>query len=197
MFHTINPDILTRMKYLEDIDARDRQDNTPLLQRLRQIPPETGRFLALLAAGSPEGDMIEIGTSAGYSTLWLSLAAEQAGRSITTFEVLPEKVKLARETFMVTGAANRIKLVEGDARDHLKEFNSIAFCFLDAEKDVYADCYEMVVPNLVPGGLLVADNAINHQAVLQPVLDRALTDTRVDALIVPIGKGELVCRKIG
>lgn len=197
MFHTINPDILTRMKYLEDIDARDRQDNTPLLQRLRQIPPETGRFLALLAAGSPEGDMIEIGTSAGYSTLWLSLAAEQAGRSITTFEVLPEKVKLARETFMVTGAANRIKLVEGDARDHLKEFKNIAFCFLDAEKDVYADCYEMVVPNLVPGGLLVADNAINHQVVLQPVLDRALIDSRVDALIVPIGKGELVCRKIG
>ncbi|NLF51841.1 MAG: O-methyltransferase [Leptolinea sp.] len=197
MFHTINPDILTRMKYLEDINARDRQDNTPLLQRLRQIPPETGRFLALLAAGSPEGDMIEIGTSAGYSTLWLSLAAEHTGRSITTFEVLPEKVKLARETFKVTRAANRIKLVEGDARDHLRNFKKIAFCFLDAEKDVYADCYEMVVPNLVPGGLLVADNAINHQAVLQPVLDRALTDTRVDALIVPIGKGELVCRKIG
>lgn len=197
MFHTINPDILTRMKYLEDINARDRQDNTPLLQRLRQIPPETGRFLALLAAGSPEGDMIEIGTSAGYSTLWLSLAAEHTGCSITTFEVLPEKVKLARETFKVTRAANRIKLVEGDARDHLRNFKKIAFCFLDAEKDVYADCYEMVVPNLVPGGLLVADNAINHQAVLQPVLDRALTDTRVDALIVPIGKGELVCRKIG
>lgn len=185
------------MQYLEDLDARDRNNNTPLLQRLRQIPPETGKFLAILAAGSPEGGIIEIGTSAGYSTLWLSLAAEQAGRSITTFEVLPEKVKLARETFMVTGAANRIKLVEGDARDHLKEFKNIAFCFLDAEKDVYADCYEMVVPNLVPGGLLVADNAINHQVVLQPVLDRALIDSRVDALIVPIGKGELVCRKIG
>ncbi len=197
MFHTIKPDILARMQYLEDLDARDRNNNTPLLQRLRQIPPETGKFLAILAAGSPEGGIIEIGTSAGYSTLWLSLAAEQAGRSITTFEVLPEKVKLARETFMVTGAANRIKLVEGDARDHLKEFKNIAFCFLDAEKDVYADCYEMVVPNLVPGGLLVADNAINHQVVLQPVLDRALIDSRVDALIVPIGKGELVCRKIG
>jgi len=48
---------------------------------------------------------------------------------------------------------------------------------------------------MVPGGLLVADNAINHAATLQPMLDRALSDIRVDAMVVPVGKGELVCRK--
>ena len=60
---------------------------------------------------------------------------------------------------------------------------------------MYADCYEAVVPNLVPGGLLVADNAINHAPTLQPMIDRALADERVDALVVPIGNGELVCRR--
>ena len=73
--------------------------------------------------------------------------------------------------------------------------DNISFCFLDAEKELYADCYELVVPNLVPGGILVADNAISHAETLQPMLDRALSDERVDALIVPIGMGELVCRK--
>ena len=58
-----------------------------------------------------------------------------------------------------------------------------------------AECYEAVVPNMVPGGILVADNAINHREVLRAMLDRALSDDRVDSLIVPIGKGELVCRK--
>ena len=53
----------------------------------------------------------------------------------------------------------------------------------------------LVIPRLVPGGLLIADNAINHAATLQPMLNRALADNRVDALVVPIGKGELVCRK--
>jgi predicted O-methyltransferase YrrM len=72
----------------------------------------------------------------------------------------------------------------------------VAFCFLDAEKEVYESCYEAVVPRLVPGGLLVADNAINHAATLQPLIDRALGDRRVDALVVPIAKGELVCRKL-
>jgi caffeoyl-CoA O-methyltransferase len=55
--------------------------------------------------------------------------------------------------------------------------------------------YEAVVPRMVPGGILIADNAINHQATLRPMLDRALQDNRVDALFVPIGKGELLCRR--
>jgi predicted O-methyltransferase YrrM len=196
MFHSIRPSILERMRFLEQIDARDRLDGTPRLQRLRQIPPETGRFLALLAAGAPQGDYLEIGTSAGYSTLWIAIACEMLGRSLTTFEVLPEKAQLARATFRAAGLAGLVKLVQGDARQFLPQYPNIAFCFLDAEKEVYADCYEAVVPNLVPGGWLVADNAINHRAILQPLLVRALADPRVDALIVPIGNGELLCRKI-
>ncbi len=195
MFHDIPQPILDRMRHLEEIDAQDRQDGTPRLQRLRQIPPETGRFLALLAAGAPEGSCIEIGTSAGYSTLWLALACREAGRTITTFEVLEKKIALARETFRLTKVEDVVTLVAGDTREHLADYGDIAFCFLDAEKEVYADCYELVVPRLVEGGLLVADNAINHQETLQPLLDRALSDERVDALIVPIGKGELVCRR--
>ncbi len=196
MFHNIPSPVLSRMKFLEEVDAKDRTDGTPRMQRLRQIPPEAGKFLALLAAGAPEGHIIEIGASAGYSTLWLALAAEETGRRVTTFEVLPEKVELARETFRLAGVDGTVELIAGDARKHIEKFDEIAFCFLDAEKEVYGEIYEMVVPRLVRGGLLVADNAINHREALQPMLDRALNDERVDALIVPIGKGELVCRKI-
>lgn len=196
MFHTIRPPVMARMRDLEERDRTDRADGTPRLQRLRQIPPETGQFLALLAAAAPEGAYIEIGTSAGYSTLWIALACELLDRRITTFEVLPEKVALARQTFQLAGMGSTIDLVEGDARQHLPAFDQISFCFLDAEKEVYAEVYELVIPRLVKGGLLVADNAINHQSALQPVLNRALSDERVDALVVPIGKGELVCRKI-
>jgi caffeoyl-CoA O-methyltransferase len=196
MFHSIRPSILKRMKFLEEMDAKDRQDGTSKLQRLRQIPPETGKFLALIAANSPQGEMIEIGTSAGYSTLWISLACEKLGRKITTFEILKEKVRIARETFTFAGVEELVNLVEGDALEYLPQYKNIAFCFLDAEKDVYSTCYDFIIPNLVKGGILVADNAINHQASLKPMLDRALSDDRVDAMIVPIGNGELVCRKI-
>jgi predicted O-methyltransferase YrrM len=196
MFHAVRPEISRRMSALEEMDRRDRGDGTPRLQRLRQIPAETGKFLALLAASSPEGAWLEIGTSAGYSTMWLALACEQLERRLTTFEILPAKIALARETLRSTGIGARVDLVEGDAREHLGKFPRVAFCFLDAEKDVYSGCYEMVVPNLVRGGILAADNAISHADTLRPMLDRARTDERVDAMIVPVGNGLLLARKV-
>ncbi len=195
MFNNIPEPIRARMAFLEERDARDRQDGTPHLQRLRQIPPDTGRFLALLAASTPPGPWIEIGASAGYSSLWLALAARETGHKLVTFEVLPDKVALATETYRRAGVEDVVTLVSGDARDYLPSYHGVAFCFLDAEKDVYQACYDLVVPELVAGGLLVADNALSHRADLQPLIDQALADPRVDALLVPIGKGELVCRK--
>ena len=195
MFNDIPESIVTRMQYLEEIDARDRGDGTTHLARLRQIPPEAGRFIALLAAAAPAGRYIEIGTSAGYSTLWIALACRQLGRRVTTFEIMDEKAALARETFALTGVDDVVEFVHGDAREHIADFDDIAFCFLDAAKEVYGECYEAVVPRMTKGGLLVADNAISHETTLRPMLDRALADDRVDAMIVPIARGELVCRK--
>jgi len=195
MFEAISPAMLSRMRELEAIDLRDRNDGTPQIERLRQVPPEVGRFIALLAAASPAGPIVEIGTSAGYSTLWLALAARATGRRVVTFEIDPAKVALARVTFAAAAVADVVELIHGDSLVHLAAYASIGFCFLDAEKESYQPCYELVVPRLVPGGILVADNAISHQAALGPMLDHALSDPRVDALIVPIGTGDLVCRK--
>ena len=195
MFHDIPKAIEERMRYLVSMDEKDRLDGTPDVRRLRQIPPETGKFIAMIAATTPEGAYLEIGTSAGYSTLWLALACREVGRKLVTFEVFEEKACLAKETFKAAGIEEIVKLITGDAREYLHNYKDISFCFLDADKEVYHDCYEKIVPNLVKGGLLVADNAISHKEVLNPVLERALTDERVDALVVPIGSGVLVCRK--
>lgn len=196
MFHNLPDDVTKRMKFLEDIDSRDRGDGTPRLERLRQIPRETGKFLSILAASAPKGEFIEIGTSAGYSTLWIALACKSLGNKITTFEILREKAILAEKTFKETNLEDYIELIFGDAREYINNYKNIAFCFLDAEKEVYSECYDLIIPNMVKGGILVADNAINHYETLKPMLDRALADERVDAIIVPIGKGELLCRKI-
>lgn len=195
MFTDIPKEIASRMAELEQLDSRDRTDGTPRTKRLRQIPPEVGKFIAFLAAAAPAGGMVELGTSAGYSTLWLALACRLVGRKITTYEILEDKAELARQTFEMTGVTDVVDFVHGDALKHLPRCKELSFCFLDAEKEAYSQCYDAVVPRLVSGGILVADNAINHQATLRPMLDRALRDERVDALIVPIGKGELVCRR--
>ena len=196
MFHNIPLPIFERMQYLESIDKKDRNDGTIRMERLRQIPPETGKFIALLASTAPKGNYIEIGTSAGYSTLWLSLACAELGIQITSIEILEEKQKLAEETFNLTKINNIVKLIKGDALEYLKNISGISFCFLDAEKEIYEECYDLVIPKMIKGGILVADNAINHIETLRPMINKSLNDGRVDALVVPIGKGELICRKL-
>jgi caffeoyl-CoA O-methyltransferase len=196
MFREIPPAIKDRMVYLEELDEKDRKNGTPKLQRLRQVPKETGKFIAVMLACSPEGTALEIGTSAGYSTLWLALACRTTGRQITTLEILDEKVKLAKETFQKSGVEDVVKLVKGDARKLIGNYTGISFCFLDCEKEYYLDCYEMLIPRMVKGGILVADNVINHAADLQQFLNKAHNDKRIDSVIVPYKSGELVCRKI-
>jgi len=196
MFHKIPDIIKKRMKDLEDLDTKDRLDGTPRMERLRQIPPDTGKFISLLAASAPKGEFLEIGTSAGYSALWIALACKLNGNKLITFEIRKDKAEFARETFQLTDLNDIVELIEGDARDYIQNYKNISFCFLDAEKEVYDDCYDLVIPNMIKGGILVADNAINHYETLKPMLDKALADKRVDGMIVPIGKGELVCRKI-
>ena len=196
MFHDIPEPVLKRMRELEARDETDREDGTPHLQRLRQIPPVTGKFLALLCASAPKGGVLEVGTSGGYSSLWLSLACKERGDHLTTFEILEEKVARANETFQAAEVSGQIQLIHGDARQVISGYADVAFCFLDAEKDVYLDVYEKVMPNLVPGGILAADNAINHADKLADFLVCTENDIRVDALVVPIGKGILVCRKL-
>ena len=196
MFHSIPKTILKRMRELEEQDALDREDGTPRFQRLRQIPPVTGKFLALLCVSAPKGGVLEVGTSGGYSSLWLSLACRARGDHLTTFEILEEKVARANETFEAANVKDQIQLIHGDAREVIDGYRDVAFCFLDAEKDSYLDIYEKVVPNLVSGGILAADNAINHADTLADFIAQAENDPRVDALVVPIGKGIFVCRKL-
>lgn len=195
MFNAIPAPMKKRMEYLEEADFQDRANGTPRMQRLRQITPETGQFIAIMLATAPEGEALEIGTSGGYSTLWLALACKEAHRHITTFELLDEKVRIARETFREAGVEDVVRLVQGDARHYAGKCSDVAFCFIDCEKEAYADCYEAIIPAMVRGGILVADNAISHGDELAPFLTRALKDERVDAMILPVGKGVLLGRK--
>jgi len=196
MFHNIPEPILKRMRELEAQDALDRQDGTPHLRRLRQIPPITGKFLALLCASAPAGGVLEVGTSGGYSSLWIALACKERGNHLTTFELLEEKVARANETFEAAKVSEQIQLIHGDAREVISGYSNVAFCFLDAEKDIYKDVYEKVIPNLTPGGILAADNVVSHAEALSDFVAQTENDPRVDALVVPIGKGILVCRKL-
>jgi caffeoyl-CoA O-methyltransferase len=189
VFHDISADMQRAMRDLEEQVARDQRS-------LRSVTADVGRLLSLLAMSAPRGAFLELGSSGGYSALWLSLAARARGVTLTTVDLDEKKVALARENIARAGAGSSVQVVHGDAFDYATRFEEIAFCFSDIEPpERNAAVYEKIVPLLVPGGWLVIDN-VTSPRVQTDLLNRARNDTRVDCVLLPFPKGDLVCRKI-
>ena len=178
---------------LERDDTRERQQGAPRAERLRQVTPEVGRFLHTLVLATRPRSIVEIGTSGGYSTVWLATAARTVGASVVTLEIDPAKVRRATNSLREAGVDDVATIVEGDAFAHLRERQEpIDFVFLDSEKEDYAAFLELIVPLLPAGGLLVADNLTSHAEDLAEFRRRAESDPRLSAVVVPIGRGELL-----
>lgn len=182
------------MTRLEAMDAVDRDDGTPRFKRLRQIRPEVGEFLLTLALSIDARTVVEVGTSGGYSTLWFAVAMATTGGRVTTFEVDPDKVAIARRTFADAAVTDRVALRDEDGVAGLAGLPDgfADLVFLDAEKDLYERMLEDAVRVLRPRGLLVADNLTSHAEELAGFRARALADPRLTGLVVPVGRGELL-----
>lgn len=196
MFRDIPQAIEVTQGHLKALEAWRTAQSMERKRLLRQIPPETGKLLALLLANCPAGDAAEVGTGAGYSALWLALACRATGRKLTTFELDPAKAELARQSLSAADVLDVVELREADALEGLKALSGLAFCFIDAERDMAAAAYELALAALPTGGVIAVDNAISHAEEFPQFLYDAEMDPRVDAVIVPIGSGLLVCRKV-
>jgi caffeoyl-CoA O-methyltransferase len=189
VFHEIAANMRQVMSELEEQNERNQR-------ALRSVSEDVGRMLALLAMSAPRGAFLELGSSAGYSSLWLSLAARARGVTLTTVELDDKRAALARENISRAGAAAFVEAVHGDALDYATRFDEIAFCFSDLQPPEHnAKVYEKLVPHLVPGGLLVIDNVTSPRLQTE-LLKRAENDPRVDCVLLPFPKGDLICRRI-
>jgi predicted O-methyltransferase YrrM len=164
------------------------------LKRWRNVEPETAELLGVLARTKPRPRILEIGTSNGYSTIWLADAAEATGGRVGTLDIEPERTALARENLAKAGLAKHVELRTEDAAHALRTAADDAFdlVFLDAERPAYVSYWPDLVRTLAPAGLLAVDNVISHADEVEDfraVVDR---DERVTAALVPIGAGVLL-----
>jgi predicted O-methyltransferase YrrM len=176
------------MRELEDQTERDQRS-------LRSVNTDVGRLLLILAMSAPQGAFLELGSSGGYSSLWLSLAARAKGVTLTTVDLDEKKVELARHNIARAGTDNFVQVFHGNAFDYAGRPDPLAFCFSDIEPpENNAKIYELVVPRLVPGGWLVIDN-VTSPRIQTELLNRAANDPRIDSVLLPFPKGDLLCRK--
>ena len=134
-------------------------DDIRATQSYRNVPPQDGRLLRLLAASTNAKNVVEIGTSTGYSGIWLGLALQKTGGRLTTYEIDARRAATARANFQRAGMADIITLVEGDAHEKVTALKDpIDILFLDADKQGYVDYLKKLLPLIRPGGLVIAHN---------------------------------------
>jgi predicted O-methyltransferase YrrM len=159
------------------------------LARLRNLEPETARLLALLVRATGARSVLELGTSNGYSTVWLADAVRDTGGRVVSVELDPARSAAAAANLERAGVAAHVELRVQDAADALAAAPdaSVDLLFLDAERPHYVAYWPHVLRVLRPGGLLAVDNVLSHEDELTEFT--ALVEAELETTVVPVGAG--------
>jgi predicted O-methyltransferase YrrM len=144
--------------------SRAHDEHHPRLERFRNVEPPTAELLGLLIRATGARRVLELGTSNGYSTIWLADAAEATGGGVVSVDIDPARTALARESLKRAGLASLVELRTEDAATTLASAadGEQEFVFLDAERPAYSGYLDDLVRTLAPGGVLAVDNVISH-----------------------------------
>jgi len=165
--------------------------------KMLNITRDTGEFLAVMIRATSAKRILELGTSNGYSTLWLAETARAVGGLVTTIDYSEYKIGLAKNNFTRAGLTSYITQIHSDAGDALKSLTSESFdlIFLDALRSEYCKWWPEIRRVLRSGGLLIVDNATSHPEEMAPFVADVRRDNNFTTCVVPIGKGEFLATK--
>ena len=175
---------------LEAEDDAERVAGLPPSERSLAVGPDSGRLLFALVAPNAGCEVLEIGASRGYSTIWLAAGARMLGGRVISLEQDPVKCSAWRSNIAAAGLEEWAELVEGDATVTLAATEDVFdLVFLDAEKGDYEALFALVRPLLEPGGLVVADNVVSHVETLGAYSAARQADPSLSSVTVTLDRG--------
>jgi caffeoyl-CoA O-methyltransferase len=175
---------------LEREDAEERAQGLPPEQRSRAVARTTGQFLFSLVAPQTGCEVLEVGGSRGYSSIWLGAGVRYLGGRVLSIERAPDAAARWRANVRDAGLEHWVELIEADALDVLHELEDIFdMVFIDAEKSQYEHYFAHARQRVEPGGLLVADNVLSHQDTLEPYSRARQSDPTLLSTTLPLDRG--------
>jgi predicted O-methyltransferase YrrM len=175
---------------LEAEDADERARGVAREQRARQVARTTGQFLFAFVAPQTDCEVLELGGSRGYSTIWLAAGARYLGGRVLSLENDPVKVEAWRANVEEAGLGDWAELIEGDAFETLPRIDDVFdIVFLDAEKEQYEKLFAEARTKLEPGAVVIADNVLSHEETLGAYSRARQRDPTLESVTVPIDRG--------
>jgi predicted O-methyltransferase YrrM len=175
---------------LEDEDRREREEGVARELRARQVSRTTGQFLFSLVAPQTDCEVLEIGGSRGYSTVWIAAGVRHLGGRVLSLEHDPRKCEAWRTNIAEAGLEEWADLVEGDAFEALPGIDDVFdIVFIDAEKDDYERLFQLARGKVEPGALFVADNVLSHEDALGAYSRARQDDPTLESVTVPLDRG--------
>ena len=175
---------------LEAEDADERARNVPREQRARQVARTTGQFLFAYVAPQTDCEVLEVGGSRGYSTIWLAAGVRNLGGRVLSLENDPVKIEAWRANIEEAGLSDWAELVEDDAFETLERIDDVFdVVFLDAEKEQYEALFAEARTKLEPGAVVIADNVLSHADALAAYSQARQSDSTLESVTVPLDRG--------
>ncbi len=175
---------------LEEEDAREREAGLPPAERSRAVARRTGQFLFSLVAPQTDCEVLEIGGSRGYSTIWLAAGVRHLGGRVLSLEHDPRKCEAWRANIAEAGLEDSADLIEGDAKETIPAVDDVFdVVFLDAEKEDYEHLFGLARTKLEAGALVIADNVLSHVETLGAYSRARQTDPELESVTVPLDRG--------
>lgn len=187
---------------IEKFDKTTQEILTELEKTQKQfwnISRVTAEFLTILIKTTNAQNAIEVGTSNGYSGIWLAKALQETGGHLTTIEFWDKRLDIAKENFKKCGVSDVITTLKGSACELLENLPDdfvIDFAFIDANKSEYIKYYELIDKHLKIGGIITCDNVLSHEAKCQPFIDAINSNPNYENVVLPLPAGLSVARKL-
>ena len=157
------------------------------------LHPDAGAFIHVLLQAIVARQVLEIGTSNGYSTIWITDALESTGGWLTSLEAEPEKVRMATENLERAKLSERVEIVQGDARESMQSLTKrFDFVLIDADKPSYEHYLDEALQRSRPGAIIMADNVDSHAEELAGFLERVGRDPWLEDIRLPYGGGQVL-----
>ena len=179
----------------DEITAKTLEELEKTQKDFWNIPRKTGVLLNMFIKMMNVKSALEIGTSNGYSGIWLSKALKETNGKLTTIEYYEKRQSVAIENFKKCGVIDIVRPIQGSACEILESFNEnekFDFVFIDANKREYVKYFELVKPHLTEKALIVADNITSHAEKVQTFIDAVDKDDEFQYEIVEVPGGILI-----